>query len=230
MKDERIDELLKIIEENGYATVKYIAAATFTSQSTVRRQLNELERMGLVKRSYGGAELKRDDINTPIELRLQKNHKAKDAVARKAAALVSDNSTIFIDASSTSLHMAPYLAGKNGLTVYTYSAELCSALASSNITVYCLGGRYDRVSKVFSGEYAISMAQSVYYDAFFFSSSGYCDGIVYDYSESETHMRRVLLRQSAKKYFLCDSGKIGKRSTYILCDKNALTDIITDEL
>lgn len=228
MKDERIDELLKIIEENGYATVKYIAAMTFSSESTVRRQLTELERMGLVKRSYGGAELKKDNINTPIELRLQKNHKAKDAVARKAAALVSDNSTIFIDAASTSLHMAPYLAGKSGLTVYTYSAELCSLLASSGITVYCLGGRYDRVSKVFSGEYAINMARSVYYDAFFFSSSGYCDGIVYDYSESETHMRRVLLEQSARKYFLCDSGKIGKRSTYVLCDKNALTDIITD--
>ena len=57
MKEEQIDRLLKIIEENGYATVKYIAKAVYASESTVRRQLAELEHMGLVVRSYGGAEL-----------------------------------------------------------------------------------------------------------------------------------------------------------------------------
>ena len=107
MKEEQIDRLLKIIEENGYATVKYIAKAVYASESTVRRQLAELEHMGLVVRSYGGAELKKDSINTPIEMRLQKNHRQKDAIAKKAAELIKENSTVFIDASSTSLHMAP---------------------------------------------------------------------------------------------------------------------------
>ena len=66
--------------------------------------------MGLVVRSYGGAELKKDSINTPIEMRLQKNHRQKDAIAKKAAELIKENSTVFIDASSTSLHMATYLS------------------------------------------------------------------------------------------------------------------------
>ena len=82
MKEEQIDKLLKIIEENGFATVKYIAKAVYASESTVRRQLTTLERMGLVVRSYGGAELKKDSVNTPIELRLQKNHRQKDIIAK----------------------------------------------------------------------------------------------------------------------------------------------------
>ena len=191
MKEEQIDGLIRLIEENGFATVKYLAKVTFTSESTVRRQLTELENMGLIKRSYGGAEIRKDNINTPIELRLQKNHKAKDAIARKAAEFIYDNETVFIDGSSTCLHMGQYLSAKKGLTVYTYAAELCAILAAHGINVYCLGGRYDKVSKVFTGEYAIKMIESIYFDAFFFSDSGFCDGIISDYNESETHKRRA---------------------------------------
>lgn len=88
MKEEQIDKLLKIIEENGFATVKYIAKAVYASESTVRRQLTTLERMGLIVRSYGGAELKKDSVNTPIELRLQKNHRQKDIIAKKRQSLL----------------------------------------------------------------------------------------------------------------------------------------------
>lgn len=228
MKEEQIDGLIRLIEENGFATVKYLAKVTFTSESTVRRQLTELENMGLIKRSYGGAEMRKDNVNTPIELRLQKNHKAKDTIARKAAEFIYDNETVFIDGSSTCLHMGQYLSAKKGLTVYTYAAELCAILAAHGISVYCLGGRYDKVSKVFTGEYAIKMIESIYFDAFFFSDSGFCDGIISDYNEAETHMRRALLAQSARKYFLCDSEKFGKRSPYILCTEKDVDGIITE--
>lgn len=229
MKEEQIDKLLKIIEENGFATVKYIAKAVYASESTVRRQLTELERMGLVVRSYGGAELKKDSVNTPIELRLQKNHRQKNIIAKKAAKLIKENSTVFIDASSTCQHMAPYLADKKQITIYTYSARLCDILAGYGVKrVFCLGGLYNRTSKVFTGEYAVGMAQKVFYDYFFFSSSGLSDGTVSDYCEEETHIRRVVLSNSEKKYFLCDSGKFGKRSANILCRETELTGVITE--
>lgn len=230
MKEEQIDRLLKIIEETGFATVKYIAKAVYASESTVRRQLTTLEQMGLVVRSYGGAELKKDNVNTPIELRLQKKHKQKDIIAKKAAELIKENSTVFIDASSTCLHMAPYLADKKEITVYTYSARLCDILANLGIKrVFCLGGRYNSTSKVFTGEYALSMARQVFYDYFFFSSSGFADGIISDYCDEETHIRREILRYSEKKYFLCDSEKFGKRSANILCRETELTEVITEK-
>lgn len=229
MKEEQIDKLLGIIEDAGFATVKYIAKKTYASESTVRRQLAALERMGLVVRSYGGAELKKDDKNTTIELRLQKNHKQKDIIAKKAAELIKENSTVFIDASSTCQHMAPYLSGKKEITIYTYSARLCDILAGFGIKrVFCLGGLYNRTSKVFTGEYAIGMARQTYYDYFFFSSSGLSEGTVSDYSDEETHIRRVVLANSNKKYFLRDSEKFGKRSANILCRKSELTGVISE--
>ncbi len=230
MKEEQIDRLLKIIGENGFATVKYIARTVYASESTVRRQLTTLERMGLIVRSYGGAELRKDSTNTPIEMRLQKNHRQKDIIAKKASEIITEDSTVFIDASSTCMHMAPYLAEKKHITVYTYSARLCDILAEYGVKdVYCLGGLYKAASKVFIGEYAVDMAQKVFYDFFFFSSSGFSDGIVSDYSMDETHIRRAILQTAEKKYFLCDSGKFGKRSANILCKETELTGIITEK-
>ena len=229
MKEEQIERLLKIIGENGFTTVKYIAKSVYVSESTVRRQLTILENMGLVVRSYGGAELKKDNVNTTIELRLQKNHRQKDIIAKKAAELIKENSTVFIDASSTCLHMAPYLTDKKEITIYTYSARLCDILAGLGIKrVFCLGGLYNRTSRVFTGEYALSMARRVFYDYFFFSSSGFADGTVSDYCEEETHIRREVLFNSEKKYFLCDSEKFGKRSANILCRETELTEVISE--
>lgn len=230
MKKGQLEELLKLIEENEFATVKFLAGAMYTSESTIRRRLNELEKAGYIRRSYGGAELAKNGVNPSVELRLRKNHKEKDIIGRRAAELVENDTVIFIDASSTCLHMAPYLADKKGLTVYTYGAELCDILSNLGITVYCVGGKYDRISKVFTGEYAVNMAQSVYYDAFFFSSSGYSNGSVTDYNAPETHLRRAVLKNSAKRYFLCDSEKFGKHSSYSLCDKNELTRIICENM
>ena len=76
---------------------------------------------------------------------------------------------------------------------------------------------------------AVSMAQSLCFDMLFFSCSGYDGEIITDYSEEEAYLRRVLLRQSVKKYFLCDSTKIGKRFTYIICGSKDVTEIITDQ-
>ena len=125
--------------------------------------------------------------------------------------------------------MAPYLADKKGLTVYTYGTELCDILSSIGITVYCLGGCYNRISHTLTGEYALTMAQGIYFDAFFFSASAYSDETVSDYNEDEAHLRRAVFKNSQKKYFLCDSEKLGKRSAYILCRKDEITDIITEQ-
>jgi DeoR/GlpR family transcriptional regulator of sugar metabolism len=62
----------------------------------------------------------------------------------------------------------------------------------------------------------------------FFSSAGFDNGVVSDWSEAETALRRVVLEQSAKRYFLVDHTKRGERYTYIVCRENELDKIICD--
>ena len=227
MKKIPEDRLLELIAQEGFATVKALAAATYMSESTVRRRLTALETAGLVRRSYGGAQLIGGTRNTPIAFRLQKNHKEKDTIARKAAARVRDDSTVFIDASSTCLHMVPHLSDKKGLTVYTYSTTLCEMLAEYGVRTVCVGGEFDPVSKVCTGAVALETLRLVWYDACFFSSSSFCGGKIYDYCEAESFLRRAALAQATRRFFLCDSEKFGKQSAFFIADAKNLDEVIT---
>lgn len=228
IREERKRELMKLLDESGYCTVEYLASRLYTSQSTIRRNLAELEQLGFVKRSYGGAELCETIDHVPVKLRYKKNHVLKDKIAKEAVKRIPENGVVFIDASSTCLHMIPHLPVGKNITVYTNSLETCSLLASTGIPTYCLGGQLLPKSLAFTGAPAVQMAQTLYFDALFFSCSGYADEVISDYSEAEAYLRRTLLQQSAKKYFLCDSTKLGKRFTYVICKRADVTEIITD--
>ena len=228
MNELRKNELIRLISETGYTTVKYLAAQLYTSESTIRRNLSELEHLGYVKRSYGGVELYGHDKKVPIKLRYQQNHKQKDSIAKQAVSKLHDNSVIFIDGSTTCICMIPYMKQFKNITVYTNSLEACTLLAEVGISVYSLGGKLLIRSMAFVGEYAVQMVESLYFDDLFFSCGGYANNIVTDYSEPEAHLRRALLKQSRNKYLLCDSSKLNHSCNYIICKASDLTEIITD--
>ncbi|MDD6159890.1 MAG: DeoR/GlpR family DNA-binding transcription regulator [Oscillospiraceae bacterium] len=228
LKEDRKNELLRLIGETGYTTVEHLAQETFLSPSTLRRNLSELEKAGLVRRSYGGVELAIDNIHTPVMLRFRKCHEQKNTIARQAASLIGDNQVIFLDASSTCLHMVPYLDGHKNLTVYTNGIELCSLLGERGIRVFCLGGLFLPDDMAFVGEYAVGMVEQLRFDALFFASSSYDGEFIMDYSESEAHLRRAVIAHSERVYYLCDSSKFGKSSSYIICRRCGVTDVITD--
>ena len=229
-REERLDELMSIISDSGYATVEYISRKTFMSPSTIRRDLADLERSGLIIRNYGGAEMKNGDMHIPVPInnRMSQNHLEKAKTAKKAVALIEDGTTIFIDASSTCLYMARYMSECHGVIVYTNGIILAQLLDEKGIETHIIGGRLVHRSGTLVGEEAIAEVSMINFDALFFSSNGYCDDVVTDYSEEETQLRRVLIRRSKKKYFLCDSSKFGVKRVYVVCTKNDIDMIVTD--
>jgi DeoR/GlpR family transcriptional regulator of sugar metabolism len=78
------------------------------------------------------------------------------------------------------------------------------------------------------GQVAANAVRNVIFDAMFFSSAGFDESIISDFSESETVLRRTVIEQSAKRYFLADNTKRGKRYTHIVCRTNELDKIICD--
>lgn len=228
LREERRQELLSRIADAEYITVEELARQLYISPSTIRRNLAELEAQGYVKRTHGGVELWDDAHHAPLRLRVRKHHAEKRMIARQAASQIPDHAVIFLDGSSTCLHMVPYLRGKKDITVYTNGLELCSLLAESDISVYCLGGELLHRSLAFAGEAAVAMAKTLYFDALFFSCGGLAEGVVTDYSQSEACLRRALLEQSQRRYLLCDSSKLGSSYRYIICREGELTRIFTN--
>ena len=101
LKDERKAELLQMIEGSGYISVEELSEKLYISQSTIRRNLTELEKLGYVKRTHGGVEMCDESYHAPVRLRMKKNHMAKSAVAKLAVERIKDDSIIFLDCSST---------------------------------------------------------------------------------------------------------------------------------
>ena len=99
---KRQSDILKIIDDNVYVSVNELAALTYTSPSSIRRDLSALQNLGLVKRSHGGAGLSKTvDKVAGFYSRVSQNIKEKRAIAKKAASLLRDGQSILIDSSST---------------------------------------------------------------------------------------------------------------------------------
>ena len=226
-KNSRSEEILQLVNSCGVISVGELSEKIYVSRSTIRRDLENLEQQGLLRRHHGWAESVLS-LRPPQIIRRHRNQSEKNAVASKAAALVEAGSTIFIDASTTVQYMIPYLAFVEQLTVYTNGAETAMRLAEAKIRVISTGGELLAESLAYVGSTAIDTVRKVYFDATFFSSAGFDDGVVSDWSERETELRRVVLKQSAKRYFLADHTKRGERYTHIVCNITELDKIICD--
>ena len=141
LKSERQEMILEILQECKYITTQELAGKTFSSYSSVRRDLEELEDAGLINRSYGKVELaNRNSLLVSYPIRINKNSAQKNIIAKKAAALIKEGDTIFIDPSSSSSFFAKELFHMKGITVITNNVEVMSFMSQSSIDVICSGG------------------------------------------------------------------------------------------
>lgn len=227
---ERLDRIIALLREKQTATVKALAAQLYASEATVRRDLNELEKRGLVKRVHGGVVLL-DGANRelPLYVREQQNVEAKRIIAGKAAHYLRDGQVIFLDASSTVMFLIKYLEAFKSLTIITNGLKTAQELSTLNHKVYCTGGLMLHNSSAYVGDYTAEFVRHFNADIFFFSSRGVSeDGRITDESSEETHVRRVMLAQSRHHIFMCDQSKVGKTYCYNLCHINQTDAFITD--
>ena len=229
--NEREKEIMNLLSQNGYATVEYLAEMIHISPSSIRRDLKRLELEGLITRSYGGAEIK-DSVNKqiPFYLRSHKNTREKAIVAARATALVKPGDIIFLDSSTSTYFMSEHLAGIKDITVITNSLATVESLSELNVNVYVAGGRLNPENRsCFIGMHAEDTINSFHADYCFFSVQSITpDGVLYDCFANEIIPRRLMIKNSEKKVFLCDSSKINTFSAYKLCDISDIDYIISD--
>ena len=111
---ERIDKILSILHRRGYITVKSLTEELHYSTATINRDLNILEQMGEIRRTYGGAELTVPKT-VPVMFRYEQGKTGKKRIAKAAADLVEDGDTIFMDGSTTVQYMGEYILEKKNI-------------------------------------------------------------------------------------------------------------------
>lgn len=230
LESQRKEKLLSFLQESQVMTTTALARNLFVSEATIRRDLSELEKAGLVYRVHGGARaVSGMQFQIPLSSRDRKNDIPKQNIAAKAAKLLKNGDTIFLDASSTVFRLIPLLSEFTGLTVITNSPKAALKLAELHISTLSTGGQLLEESVAFVGYHAEKMIQGMNADVMFFSCRGITDeGWVCDSSPEETAIRKEMLQHAKKKYLLCDEGKIGRTYPFNICHRRELDGVITE--
>ncbi len=232
MKDERKDEILKLLAENRTMKIGKLAEKFQVSMETIRRDLNELEEMKMIRRVRGGAMLNTQyGILSDYTDRIVENSNEKILIGKKAAEFVKDGDCIIIDTGTTNLEFSRFLKEKKDLTVFTNSIKIaCELVGASGIKVVVIGGQLQPEEGRTSGCWAERMVDEIYVDKLFLGVDGILPeyGVVH-YHMEEGNLRRHCVKHAKQVFALTDHSKFGQKALYRVCELGELDYIITDE-
>lgn len=231
MQQERFDAIYGILSERNSATVQYLQKRLYVSAATVRRDLEAMEKAGLIRRLWGGAMISSSaEKDIPDFVRNRTNNEAKAKIAAAASKLLQENSSVFIDSSTSCYHLVPFLAKHKQITVITSSLRMQQLLTEhTNVNVHLLGGQvFDK--GILTGHMAIDSVRRYNADMMFFSCSGISvEGGLSSIEAKVAEVTQEMMKHSAQKILLCDSSKVNKRGMWRLAEIEEMDHIIMDK-
>ena len=121
---KRQQQILDLLNENEFLSVERLSHMTYTSPSSIRRDLTKLQNMSLIRRTHGGASIFRElNQAVPLNSRMEKNITEKRKIAKNASVLLHDGMTIMLDGSSTAGFMVPHIAKFNDIILFTNNMQ-----------------------------------------------------------------------------------------------------------
>ncbi|MBT0945111.1 DeoR/GlpR family DNA-binding transcription regulator [Streptococcus lutetiensis] len=199
-----------------------------TSESTVRRDLDELESERKLHRVHGGAELPHSlQEEFTNQQKSIKNIQEKMLVAKKAASLISNDDVVFVDAGTTNELLLGYLSQDN-LTVVTNSIHHAAKLVDKNIQTIIIGGHVKKSTDASIGAVAYEQIKQLNFDKAFLGINGIDEEFLTTPDMEEAAIKKTVIENARKSYIVTDSSKIG-RVSFAKVDKIENTTIITNQ-
>lgn len=169
----RQKRLLDHLQARSFLATQDICTLLGVSEATVRRDLAELEGRALLRRTHGGAlPIRQITQDFPNDERLRRNAAEKALIAKAAAEMVAPGDAVFLDAGTTTLHVARRLAMRRDLTFITNSADVLACLAEAKVDrLFVTGGAYSDVNHGMAGPLAAEAIRRFNVDKLFLSVS-----------------------------------------------------------
>ena len=228
---ERKLKIAEVVGKNGGVKTSDLSNMFSVSEMTILRDLEMLEQQGILKRVYGGAvNLKNPLKELSVILRKQINAKEKNIIAEKAAKLISNGESIFLDSSTTAFALSKKLGLKTGLTIITNGLELLNELKNnSSINLFCPGGELQLSTMSFIGTSAEDYLKEHYVDKAFVSASGVSlqSGITVE-NAVQAAIKKIMFKNSLSRVILVDSSKFDVVRLSKVCALEDVNTIVTD--
>lgn len=221
MKDSIKNEMVKILMNQKFTTFKCFASKLNLSLSTTKRYCKELEADFYLQIVRGGVKSLNFNELSNIKKRNINLH-GKQIIAKKAVALIEKNDTIFLDAGTTTMEIAKILPVNKNIVIFTNNIDIIPFLSDKNITTYLIGGRVNYNTTALTGDMAMNIINSIQFNIAFLGCNGYDKKFIYTTNWSEAFLKRTVISNSLKFYFLADKTKENKRFSYkVLAIKDA---------
>lgn len=233
---ERHDRIISLLQQRQRLTTDAFAFELGVSKETVRRDLIELESIGKLKRTHGGAIPCISTGETFAEasyLERARLHQAeKRAIAHAAAALIEAGSACFVDAGTSTHAFAQALLGHKDIHIVTNSIEIAKTLsANPGIEVHLLGGSLQREVPATSGDFTVNEIGRFHADYAVISPTALDpDKGALDFASHEAGVARAMLAHSRQNIILANSKKLGRISRVQVCATAAIDTLVTDKL
>ena len=230
-QSERMEAVLRMLETRDYVQVAELSATFVVSEVTVRSDLTELARQGLVARIRGGVRaLERGHSEVGFDLRLRLEVDRKRAIARAAAAMVNEGEAVALDASTTAYYLALELRSKRELVVVTNGLLVATALADApGITVLVTGGMLRLSAMSVVGDFGADVLRTTRINKGFLGARGLSlsRGLM-DLNPDEVRIKQEMADACEQVYGIFDGTKWHRSALPAFVSVEELAGIITD--
>ena len=225
--DQRRDEILQLIEKQGFVALQELVNRLGASESTVRRDLEYLDQIGQIRRTRGGAAYTGEHI-TPFEDRHHTHLAEKQRIAKRVAELVPDGEAVLLDGGTTTLEVARCLVGKR-LQVVTNSLPIANLLVNqSEIELILIGGYLYPRTGVALGPLASAALSELNVPRLILSPGGITDKGLFNSNTLLVDCERQMLDAAGEVWAIADSSKFGRSALAHLCPLPCVTRMFVD--
>jgi len=222
LAESRRREIAERLRATGAVTVAEVEERYGVSPMTARRDLAELERRGVVRRTHGGAVLPTISAHEDsFARRLDVEAAEKARLAEAAVDRLTPRETIFLDSSTTTYYVARRLV-ETGLaaTVLTNSLPVLELLfkeGGPGVEVIGIGGSLRRLTRSFVGPFAVRTVQGHFADRLFLSVKGVAaNGMLTDADPLEAELKRTMIEQAGESVLLIAGSKLSVRGLSVI--------------
>lgn len=233
LPEERRRAIVSMARESKTIRVRELSRRLDISDRTVRRDLEELELQGLIRRTRGGAVWVGSDPSwdRSFDLRRDSLSAEKARIGERAASMVKEGQVLILDAGTTTLKCAQFLLDKTELLVITISVDIATVLCEAKgVTTLLSGGILRQSTRSLVGPKAEEFFADIRADLLFLGVSGVSAkrGLT-NSNPYETGVKKAMISSAREVVVLADNTKIGNDAMECFAPLESIHCLITDD-
>lgn len=219
-----------MLADRGVMSPSELAQHFNVSVMTIHRDLNELQRRGIILKSHGGVTPQpAGTFESTLAFREGHMVEQKRAVAARAAELIGSGGSVLLDDSTTAAQLVPHLLQRVPITVATnFLPNLRPLAGAEGVSLIALGGDHDPMSDAFTGMVTLRDIGAVRVDAVFLSAAGVAGGAAWHSDPQVVAVKQAMLASAEEAYLLVDSSKLGRNALHEIAPLTEFAAVIVD--